>query len=183
MEKDQITVRNQGRLRVWCLLMTDILALYGILTVVLCVYKQFGGDYSLAILADLWPLPAAVVVCNLFARVYCGSFLYPGGGCSPVDELRRLTLSVICGYGILFAYLSLFNALSQHGKAPASEVDVNTGGQGHLRRFLRTCGDTVASGKSIDAGKVGNDESVEFPGVAKDICQKELVGCGGYAVK
>ena len=113
MEKDQMTVRNQGRLRVWCLLMTDVVALYGILTAVLCVYKQFGGDYSLMILMDLWPLPAAVVICNLFARVYCGSFLYPGGGCSPVDELRRLTLSVICGYGILFAYLSLTRS-SEH---------------------------------------------------------------------
>ncbi len=108
-----MTVRNQGRLRVWCLLITDVLALYGILTAVLCLYKQFGGDYSLAILADLWPLPAAVVACNLFARVYCGSFLYPGGGCGPVDELRRLTLSVISGYGILFAYLSLSRS-SEH---------------------------------------------------------------------
>jgi Undecaprenyl-phosphate galactose phosphotransferase WbaP len=113
MEKDQVKVRNQGRIRVWALLVTDILALYGILAAVLFVYKQFGGDYSLAILADLWPLPAAAVVCNLFARVYCGSFLYPGGGCGPVDELRRLTLSVICGYVILFAYLSLTRS-SEH---------------------------------------------------------------------
>ena len=107
MEKDQVKVRNQGWLRVWCLVLTDVFALYGILAAVLCIYKRFGGDYSLAILADLWPLPLAAVICNLFARVYCGSFLYPGGGCGQVDELRRLTLSVICGYGILFAYLSL----------------------------------------------------------------------------
>ncbi|MBO4633062.1 MAG: undecaprenyl-phosphate galactose phosphotransferase WbaP [Lentisphaeria bacterium] len=100
-------IRNQGRLRVWCLLLTDIIALYAILAAVLIFYKLLGADYSLSILGDLWPLPAAVVLCNLFARVYCGSFLYPGGGCSPVEELRRLTMSVTGGYALLFAYLSL----------------------------------------------------------------------------
>ena len=107
MEKNQIMIRNQGRLRVWSLLLTDIMALYGILAAVLVFYRLLGADYSLLILGDLWPLPAATVLCNLFARVYCGSFLYPGGGCSPVEELRRLTMSVLCGYAMLFAYLSL----------------------------------------------------------------------------
>ena len=107
MEEEKIKIRNQGRLRVWCLLLTDIAALYGILAVVLYLYKQLGADYSLWILTDLWPLPLAAVLCNLFARVYCGSFLYPGGGCAPVEELRRLTMSVLGGYAILFTYLSL----------------------------------------------------------------------------
>ena len=107
MEKAKLTIRNQGRLRVWCLLLTDLVALYGILAAVLCIYKWLGGDYSLKILADLWPLPLAAVLCNMFARVYCGSFLYPGSGCSPVEELKRLTISVIGGYVLLFTYLSL----------------------------------------------------------------------------
>ncbi len=107
MEKAKLTIRNQGRLRVWCLLLTDLLVLYGILAAVLCVYKWLGGDYSLIILADLWPLPLATVLCNIFARVYCGSFLYPGSGCSPVEELKRLTISVTGGYVLLFTYLSL----------------------------------------------------------------------------
>ena len=81
MEKNQIMIRNQGRLRVRSLLLTDVIALYGILAAVLLVYKALGADYSLSILGDLWPLPAAAVLCNLFARVYCGSFLDPGGGC------------------------------------------------------------------------------------------------------
>ena len=107
MEEVKVKIRNQGRLRVWCLLLTDVVSLYGILAAVLCIYKGFGADYSLMILADLWPLPLAVLLCNLFARVYCGSFLYPGGGCPPVEELRRLTMSVIGGYVLLFSYLSL----------------------------------------------------------------------------
>lgn len=107
MEKTTLTIRNQGRLRVWCLLLTDLAALYGILAAVLYVYKWLGADYSLRILADLWPLPLAAILCNVFARVYCGSFLYPGGGCSPVEELKRLTRSVIGGYVLLFTYLSL----------------------------------------------------------------------------
>ena len=107
MEEVKLKIRNQGRLRVWCLVLTDVVSLYGILAAVFCLYQQFGADYSLMILTDLWPLPLAAVLCNLFARVYCGSFLYPGGGCSPVEELRRLTVSVIVGYAMLFAYLSL----------------------------------------------------------------------------
>ena len=96
-----------GRSRVCFLMLTDAVALYGILAAVLCVYRWLGGDYSLSILADLWPLPAAVVLCNIFARVYCGSVLHPGGGCSPIEELRRLTISVVGGYVLLFAYLAL----------------------------------------------------------------------------
>ena len=103
----------QGRVRVWSLVLTDAVSLYGILAAVLAVYQWLGGDYSLSILADLWPLPVAVVICNIFARVYCGSFLYPGGGCSPIEELRRLTLSVLSGYILLFAYLSLTRS-SEH---------------------------------------------------------------------
>ena len=107
MEKEKLTVRNRGRLRVWCLLLTDLAVLYGILAAVLCTYKFLGADYSLKILTELWMLPLATVLCNLLARVYCGSFLYPGGGCSPVEELKRLTLSVTGGYVLLFTYLSL----------------------------------------------------------------------------
>ena len=107
MEKNKMIVRNQGVLRVWSLVVTDILTLYGILSIVLFIYKKCGGLYSLTIIADLWPLPLAAVLCNLFARIYCGSFLYPGGGCGQVEELRRITISVFCGYTVLFAYLSL----------------------------------------------------------------------------
>ena len=113
MEEIKMKIRNQGRLRVWTLLLTDVIGLYGILAVVLVVYKQFGADYSLWILTDLWPLPLAVVLCNIMARIYCGSFLYPGGGCPPVEELKRITLSVLGGYVILFAYLSLTRS-SEH---------------------------------------------------------------------
>ena len=113
MEKNKIIVRNHGNFRVWCLILTDVLALYGILAAVLYAYQQCGGDYRMTIVADLWPLPLAAVLCNLFARIYCGSFLYPGGGCGQVEELRRLTISVICGYIVLFAYLSLTRS-SEH---------------------------------------------------------------------
>ena len=110
MEKNKMIVRNQGVLRVWSLVVTDILSLYGILSIVLFIYKKCGGLYSLTIIADLWPLPLAAVLCNLFARIYCGSFLYPGGGCGQVEELRRITISVFCGYTVLFAYLSLIRS-------------------------------------------------------------------------
>ncbi len=98
---------NHGRFRVAVLLLTDIITLYGILALVLLIYKSFGGEYDLMILLDLWLLPAAVVLCNIFSRLYCGSLFYPGAGCSAVEELKRLTLSVLGGYILLFAYLSL----------------------------------------------------------------------------
>ena len=47
MEEIKIKIRNQGRLLVWCLLLTDVIGLYGILTAVLVAYKQFGAEYSL----------------------------------------------------------------------------------------------------------------------------------------
>ena len=67
MEKEKLTVRNRGRLRVWCLLLTDLAVLYGILAAVLCTYKFLGADYSLRILTALWMLPLATVLCNLLA--------------------------------------------------------------------------------------------------------------------
>ena len=106
-------IRNQGHFRVWCLLLTDVVVLYGILSAVLAVYQRFGGQYSLKILLELWPLPLVVVLCNVFARVYGGSFLYPGAGCASVEELRRVTLSILGGYVLLFAYLSLARS-SEH---------------------------------------------------------------------
>lgn len=98
---------NHGRFRVAVLLLTDVITLYGILALVLFVYKCFGGEYDLMILLDLWLLPVAVVLCNIFSRLYCGSLLYPGAGCSAIEELKRLTLSILGGYILLFAYLSI----------------------------------------------------------------------------
>lgn len=105
-EKTMI-MKNQGRLRVWILLLSDLVALYGILAVVLFCYQCAGADYSLTVLKDLWPLPLAVMMCNQISRLYGGSFFYPGAGCAPVEELKRLTMSVLGGYVLLFAYLSL----------------------------------------------------------------------------
>ncbi len=110
METEKQTMKrkgNHGRFRVAVLLLTDIITLYGILALVLFIYKCFGGEYDLMILLDLWLLPVAVVLCNIFSRLYCGSLLYPGAGCSAIEELKRLTLSILGGYILLFAYLSI----------------------------------------------------------------------------
>ena len=47
MENFEMKNKNQGYLRVWCLLLTDVVVLYGLLSAVLAVYQRFGGQYSL----------------------------------------------------------------------------------------------------------------------------------------
>lgn len=96
-----------GRFRVLTLLFTDFFGLYGLLIAALFVYQQIGGQYPMIVCLHLWGLPVMILICNACARVYGGSLFYPGAGVNPIEELRRLTLSITAGYLLLFAFLSL----------------------------------------------------------------------------
>ncbi|MBO7146727.1 MAG: undecaprenyl-phosphate galactose phosphotransferase WbaP [Lentisphaeria bacterium] len=100
-------IMTHGTLRVIFLIATDFLVLYSVLAVVLLIYKFCGAEYPPTILLDIWPMPLTVFLTNIFCRLYCGSLFYPGAGCTIVEEFKRLTLSVIGGYLLLFAYLAL----------------------------------------------------------------------------
>ncbi len=94
-------------LRPAALLVSDLVCIAAVTAAVLWGYRQLGGNYPMKVLVLLWPLPLLIAVFNLFSRLYCGSFFYPGAGVNPVEELRRLTLSACGGYLLMFAYLSM----------------------------------------------------------------------------
>lgn len=52
-------------------------------------------------------VPAVIFLSSNLSGLYGGNFFYPGIGIGKVEELKRLTLCILAGYGALFAFLFL----------------------------------------------------------------------------
>lgn len=73
----------------------------------LWIYHLMGAYYTLEECVGLWPLVPVMLLCNAAIRLYHGNPFYPGAALGPVEELRRVFLSVSLSYLLLFGYLAL----------------------------------------------------------------------------
>ncbi len=70
-----------------------------------------GGQFDPAIYWRLWPL------CSLFILTYAMAKLYPGVAMSPVEELRRLTITTTLLYLLLGSSIFLFREVELYSRA------------------------------------------------------------------
>lgn len=96
---------NGGKIRVILLALVDFTTFYAVLLFCACLYKFFGGNYSMIEYVKLWPMGLILLLCNGMIRIYHGNFLYPGAALGQVEELRRLFFSVTLLYLLIFSYL------------------------------------------------------------------------------
>ncbi len=98
-------MRRYGR--VWLFVAADFFSVALALFCGLSLYACFGAYYPSGILLRLAPVPVLICIINMFSRLYCGNPCYPGFGVSPVEELRRLTISTFSGYAFCWTIFSL----------------------------------------------------------------------------
>lgn len=97
---------NQGRLRVFCLWLADVLCILSVWCLVVNGYKLMGfGDYHAASYLKVWPVALVFTAINAAARLYHGKMAYPSLPLSPIEEFRRLVLSAIATHVVVMAFL------------------------------------------------------------------------------
>ena len=98
------------------LLVVDGITVYAILCGSFYLYWLCGGAYPMTVALKLLYLPFIVIVINAFAKLYGGSFFYPGLGVNRVEELKRLSLCVLFSYVFVFSYLGLTRTIEQFSR-------------------------------------------------------------------
>ena len=98
---------REARCRVLLLLLNDLFTAAFVLAGCLWIYHLMGAYYTLEECVGLWPLVPVMLLCNAAIRLYHGNPFYPGAALGPVEELRRVFLSVSLSYLLLFGYLAL----------------------------------------------------------------------------
>ena len=106
-----VNCRQSDRLYYILLMVVDAVTVYAILCASLYVYYLCGAKYEMSVALKLLPLPFVTVLINIFAKLYGGSFFYPGIGINMVEKLKRLTISVFFSYMLLFAYLAVTHTM------------------------------------------------------------------------
>lgn len=96
-----------ARVRVLALWLTDVALVVAVWAVLVFVYRAVGiGDYEPSRYLRLWPLILLLTAVNAFSRTYQGNWLYPSMPLSPVEEFRRLFLSVVVSHLVLMGALA-----------------------------------------------------------------------------
>ncbi len=107
-QSGNLSLLSPRRIRVLILLFSDLLCYSGILTGLLWIWGLFGCSMCGR---DVYGCSLAFVLLFLFFnalfRCYHGSFFYPGNTLNRIEELRRLSFSLMLAYGLSFAYLLL----------------------------------------------------------------------------
>lgn len=96
---------SQGRLRVFALVVADIICIGMVWFVIVWGYWSLGnvmnyigvptdiGGYSPSIYFSFWPVSLVFVFINSLFSLYHGNWMYPAAPLSPVEEMRRLFCS------------------------------------------------------------------------------------------
>lgn len=111
-----INSKNRTRLYSLCQVLLDAIASYAILCASLYGYHLCGASYHMTICLKLVYVPFVIVAINAFSRVYGKNLFYPGIDISRVEELKRVTLSVIAGYISLFAYWGITRTVADYSR-------------------------------------------------------------------
>ena len=110
-----------ARLRVACLALADLAAIYLSWLLVIWGYRAagfgyyaFGADFYL----KFWPIGVAFVLLNMVMRIYHRSVLYPAAQLNPVEEFRRLVGSAaIVHLGTIAALALMYQTTEYHSRA------------------------------------------------------------------
>lgn len=105
-----------GYLRIFFLIFSDYIAVYGILIFSLFVYYCFGGKYSMNVALEFLLFPFVFIVINSFSRLYGGSIFYPGLGVNKIEELKRISINIITSYILLFSYLGIMRNMERYSR-------------------------------------------------------------------
>ncbi len=105
-----------GYLRVFFLIFSDYIAVYGILSFSLFIYYCFGGKYSMTIIQDFLLFPFVFIIINSFSRLYGGSVFYPGLGVNKIEELKRISINILTSYILLFTFLALMRNMERYSR-------------------------------------------------------------------
>ena len=116
MEKKMTLQRFYGYLRIFLLILTDYVAVYGLLVLSLFIYYCLGGKYSMMIALDFLLFPFVFIIINSFSRLYGGSIFYPGLGVNKIEELKRITINITASYVILFSYLGVTRNMERYSR-------------------------------------------------------------------
>jgi len=99
-----------GRIRVFILLLSDLVCMYSCWALALWGYWAAGFGYyayGFDFYLKLWPVGLAFAALNAVLRLYHGNALYPAAPVSPVEELRRLFASSVATHLGVMAVLAL----------------------------------------------------------------------------
>ena len=93
---------------------TDLLCVSIFLYASLLIHNLFGGNHTFSSEKFMLLMPLAILFINNISRLYGGHFFYPGIGVGKVEEVKRLTLSLIAGYILLLICLKGANQLHRY---------------------------------------------------------------------
>ena len=97
---------RDGRIRIFFLILADVLALSCCWLGTARVYHAMGGRYEMSTYAAMWPFLLVFVLLAAVMRLYHGSLVSPGMALDPVEEMRRRVYAVLATYLLLFCYLT-----------------------------------------------------------------------------
>ena len=97
---------RDGRIRIFFLILADMLALSCCWLGTARVYHAMGGRYEMSTYAAMWPFLLVFVLLAAVMRLYHGSLVSPGMALDPVEEMRRRVYAVLVTYLLLFCYLT-----------------------------------------------------------------------------
>ena len=107
---------NKIRLRIFILALGDFAVFYGTLIAIAFAYQLCGGQYEMSLYFKLWKLALVFIISNAFIKLYHGNIFYPGVALNQIEELRRLSLSIILTILLLSGYSALIKEISIYSR-------------------------------------------------------------------
>ncbi len=95
---------------------TDFLTFYLPLQAIACCYGYSTG-VSVWLYLGLYPAGLVLIICNALIRLYQGDVFYPGAALGVVEEIRRLTFSVILMYLLMMGFFFVSKQSDSYSRA------------------------------------------------------------------
>ena len=97
---------KQGRIRVVGLCLADMVGISAVWAATVWGYRAAGiGEYEPLVYLEFWPVTLIFAAFNAALDLYHGNWMYPSAPLSPVEEMRRLTISSLLTHAGVLAYL------------------------------------------------------------------------------
>ncbi len=97
---------NQVRLRVFCLMLSDVFCFLLVLFAMSYFYILLGvNEEGMSLYTRLWPCCFALLCFCTVGHLYHGNIFYPGSALDPVEELRKIFYSVSLTYFVIFFWM------------------------------------------------------------------------------
>ncbi len=108
-------LHNNIHLRIFLLMACDIAWSVLVFSAIMYGYWLLEG-FRLRYYWALLPFSLLFVICNSFSRCYHGRFFTPGIALNKIEEIRRLTLSLLMTYLLLFSWLMFSRTLNHYSR-------------------------------------------------------------------